>query len=60
MNLRSGEMAVSDTQRRDMGARGRALVEEKYTWPKIAQQMLEVYRWLLGGGVRPECVIPGI
>ncbi len=41
---------------RRMGERGRRLVEEKYTWDRIAEQMIEVYEWLLGGTTRPACV----
>lgn len=39
-----------------MGARGRALVERQFSWPQIAAQMAEVYRWVLGGGPPPACV----
>jgi len=49
-------MSLSDAERREMGARGRRLVEEKYAWPRIAQQMVSVYEWVLGGGPPPECV----
>jgi glycosyltransferase involved in cell wall biosynthesis len=48
--------ALSDAERRGMGARGRRLVEEKYAWPGIAKQMVSVYEWVLGGGPPPECV----
>lgn len=41
---------------RDMGRRGRAYVEQNFGWPGIAQQMLSVYRWVLGQGERPDCV----
>lgn len=40
---------------REMGSRGRKLVEEKYSWDKIGQQMLEVYEWLIGKGQQPVC-----
>ena len=39
-----------------MGRRGRRLVEERFTWPRVAEQMHRVYRWLLGDGPRPDCV----
>jgi len=39
-----------------MGERGRRLVEERFSWPKIAQQMKAVHEWVLGGGPRPEWV----
>lgn len=50
-------MALSDTERREMGLRGRKLVEEKYTWESAARQMKSVYEWVLGGGAAPECVM---
>jgi glycosyltransferase involved in cell wall biosynthesis len=40
-----------------MGARGRALVEAAYTWDQAAQRLLSVYRWLNGGGPRPDDVV---
>ena len=45
---------VSDTERREMGVRGRALVERRYLWPAIAQNMLIFYDWLIRGGEQPE------
>ena len=35
-----------------VGERGRALIEERYTWAAVAGQMAEVYRWL-GGAAMP-------
>lgn len=42
---------------RDMGRRGRAYVERDFGWPGIAEQMLSVYRWVLGQGDKPDCVM---
>jgi poly(glycerol-phosphate) alpha-glucosyltransferase len=39
-----------------MGARGRELVRTRFTWPKIAADLRDVYTWLLGKGAKPECV----
>ncbi len=50
-------LSMTDTERRTMGARGRKLVEERFTWPRIAAQMKAVYEWILGGGQRPPCVV---
>ncbi|MBE0545462.1 MAG: glycosyltransferase [Verrucomicrobia bacterium] len=49
-------MALSDDARREMGQRGRKLVEGKYSWTSAAEQMLSVYRWMLGTGEKPGCV----
>jgi glycosyltransferase involved in cell wall biosynthesis/predicted dehydrogenase len=42
---------------RQMGRRGRELVEKNYTWPSVARQMIEAYKWAEGGGDPPECII---
>ncbi len=47
----------TDEERREMGLRGRALVEERYTWPGAAARMKSVYEWMLKTGPKPECVI---
>ena len=33
----------------EIGARGAALVRDRYTWSTIAGQMADVYRWVAGG-----------
>lgn len=48
---------MGDAERAAMGERGRKLVEERFTWGKVADEMYEVYQWLLGGGSPPACVI---
>jgi len=47
----------SPAERAALGAAGRALVERKYTWEQQGQRLAEVYRWLSGGGPRPEAVL---
>lgn len=42
---------------REMGMRGRKLIQEKYAWGPIGQQMGEVYLWMLGMRPPPECVL---
>jgi glycosyltransferase involved in cell wall biosynthesis len=49
-------VALPDTERLGMGRRGRGLIEEKYSWPKVASGLVAVYEWLLKGGRRPNCV----
>jgi hypothetical protein len=36
-----------------MGCRARDLVVARFTWPRVARQVEEVYEWMLGGGARP-------
>lgn len=53
--LRSlGEM--NDSDRHEMGDKGRRLVEERFTWPQVAAQMKELYDWTVGGGECPGFV----
>jgi poly(glycerol-phosphate) alpha-glucosyltransferase len=51
-------LAMTDHHRRAMGLRGRAMVEQSYTWDHAAQKTLELYRWLGSGGLRPAFVEP--
>ncbi|RUL88150.1 glycosyltransferase [Tautonia sociabilis] len=46
----------SPDERADLGRRGRELVEQHYTWDRQADRLAEVYRYLSGGGPRPEAI----
>jgi len=48
--------ALSTAERMAMGAKGRTLVEEKFAWRGIAENMRQVYDWCAGGGDAPACV----
>jgi glycosyltransferase involved in cell wall biosynthesis len=48
----------TDDERRQLGQNGRQLVENQYTWDQQAHRLASVYKWLAGGGMQPECVIP--
>jgi glycosyltransferase involved in cell wall biosynthesis len=41
------EILSDEEQAEEMGRRGRRLVEEKYTWKKVAKDVLEIYREVL-------------
>jgi poly(glycerol-phosphate) alpha-glucosyltransferase len=45
---------MSETSRNEIGQRGYDLVLEKFTWRRVAQDMLAAYRWILRDGERPE------
>ncbi|TWT35966.1 GDP-mannose:cellobiosyl-diphosphopolyprenol alpha-mannosyltransferase [Posidoniimonas corsicana] len=49
-------MRTPPDELRAMGLRGRAYVEQQFSWPEIARQMIDVYEWVLGGGPPPACV----
>jgi glycosyltransferase involved in cell wall biosynthesis len=40
----------------EMGDRGRKLIEERYMWPAIIQKHIELYKWICGGGQRPDFI----
>jgi len=42
-----GVMLMSDDERREMGERGRRLVEEKYTWDAVVKAMVKGYEAIL-------------
>ena len=48
---------MEDSERLAMGARGRSLVERRFTWPRIAGEMRDVYNWVVGGGTPPTNVV---
>jgi poly(glycerol-phosphate) alpha-glucosyltransferase len=48
---------ATDEQRCEMGSNGWRLVNEKFTWEHVTSEMLSVYRWLVGGGAPPACVV---
>jgi poly(glycerol-phosphate) alpha-glucosyltransferase len=50
-------MSLTDAEREAMGAKGLALVREKYSWPVIASEMAAVYRWVAANGSKPATVI---
>jgi glycosyltransferase involved in cell wall biosynthesis len=41
-------MALNDLERREMGARGRQLIEDHYTWAPLARKLCAVYDWMRG------------
>lgn len=45
--------SLPEEQRREMGRRGRLLVDAKYSWEGIANEMNHFYRWILGQGPPP-------
>ena len=47
---------MSDSDCAAMGERGRTLVAEKFSWPRVGEQMRSVYEWILGGRTIPESV----
>lgn len=47
---------LSENKREDMGRNGLELVKSRYSWSKVAAEMLGVYQWILGRSSKPECV----
>ena len=48
--------AMTEADRETMGRRGRGLIDTRFAWPVVGRQFLDVYRWVAGGGVPPDCV----
>jgi glycosyltransferase involved in cell wall biosynthesis len=40
----------------EMGAAGRDWMQHEFSWPTVADRMIEAYRWVLGMGDRPSHV----
>jgi poly(glycerol-phosphate) alpha-glucosyltransferase len=49
--------SMSCHELKQMGSRGRSLVEERFRWPRVAEQMAQVYDWILSRGPQPSCAI---
>ena len=50
---------ASETRRTILGQNGLELIEDRFTWNKIAGQMHAVYRWIIHGGSAPDTVYQG-
>lgn len=48
--------ALDDDIRQNMGLRGRALVEEKYTWSAVGERMKKAYQWIVGDSDQPTFI----
>jgi poly(glycerol-phosphate) alpha-glucosyltransferase len=49
-------VSLSRDEKKEIGINGLELVKDKFAWPKIAAQMIDVYKWILGRSPKPECV----
>ena len=49
--------AMSDEECDAMGRRGRQLVEQRFSWPSIADDLFAVYQWVIGRGPQPHTVV---
>lgn len=49
--------SMSDDQRHVMGRNGRGLCRDRFSQERTGETMRAVYRWMLQGGPRPECVL---
>ncbi len=49
-------MRMGREAQRQMGHNGQRLTERDFCWSSVAEQLLQVYRWLLDGGTPPACV----
>lgn len=49
--------SLSSAEREAMGIRGKALVAERFTWAHVAQELQQVYHWVLHKTDVPACVV---
>lgn len=40
-----------------MGQRGRRVIAERFAWDQISGQLVTCYRWVLGTGSKPDCIV---
>ncbi|TWT78414.1 D-inositol 3-phosphate glycosyltransferase [Posidoniimonas polymericola] len=50
-------LATHPDELQAMGRRGQTVVAQRFSWPEIARQMVDVYKWMVRGGSPPECVV---
>jgi len=43
------DLLSNETRRHEVGAKAQHLIRQRYTWEKIAQELEQVYRWVLAG-----------
>lgn len=48
---------MTAAERMTMGSRARELVVARFTWSRVASQLLSVQEWILGGGAKPDCLL---
>ncbi len=49
-------LSKTEMELQEMGQKGRMLMVEKYEQHKVAQMMIDLYRWILEGGNKPAFV----
>jgi len=49
-------LSQSESELSAMGQLGRTLVQQQFTWSRVAEQFAAVYRWLTGKAGQPDCV----
>jgi len=50
-------MRLRDAERHSIGDQGRLLVAGRFSWPVVSRELAATYKWLLGGGSPPACVV---
>lgn len=58
--LKKGLLEILESSQKElyeMGSRGRTLIESKYLWNKTTIRTIELYDWIINGGVKPGFVI---
>jgi len=48
---------LSQSHLSELGSNGYQLIQEKFTWARVSEQMAEVYEWILAEKKKPDCII---
>ncbi len=49
-------MSMDESKRIVMGKNGRLWMKEEFSWDKIAEDMINTYKWILKQGDKPKCI----
>lgn len=49
--------SLADLNLPSLGAAGKKLVTDRFTWDRVGRNFADVYKWLAGRGARPDCVV---
>lgn len=59
LGIKKGVLQIlqsSEEELKEMGLRGKKLINEKYLWSKCSQKTSEMYQWILNGGLKPSFI----
>ena len=49
--------SLNESERVSMGENGFNLVNQKFTWEKVAEASIKMYKWISDGGEKPDFIL---